>query len=331
MEFTRKSYPETRMRRNRTAGFIRKLVSETKLSIDDIIYPVFIIDGVNQEEIIESMPGIKRLTIDLLLKKLEILSQKGLSMVALFPVVTQDKRSLDANEAYNPEGLIQRAIKEIKEFFPEMGVLTDIALDPYTLSGQDGIIDEKGYVLNDITIDILVKQALSHARAGADVVAPSDMMDGRIGLIRKALEDKGYVNTKIMAYSAKYASCFYNPFRDAVESKENLLKADKKTYQLDPANHNEGLHEIFLDFSEGADIVMVKPASLYLDVLHDAKETFKAPIFAYQVSGEYSMLKLAINNGYLPQEAILEALLCIKRAGADAIFTYFAEEIADLL
>lgn len=325
-----RSYPTTRNRRLRTDKFTRNLVAETTLSMNDIIYPVFIIEGSNATEDIESMPGIQRVSVDILLTKLEKLVAKGLNLIALFPSLGQEKRSVMAEEAYNPHGLVQRAIQAIKAKFPDLGVLTDVALDPYTLSGQDGIINEHGYVLNDTTIDVLVQQALSHARAGADFVAPSDMMDGRIGVIRQALEQEGFINVKIMAYSAKYASNFYNPFRDAVASSNNLKKADKFTYQLDPANHVEGMHEIALDISEGADIVMVKPASFYLDVLYDAQQ-FGIPTFAYQVSGEYSMLKLAVDKGYLPESAILEALLCIKRAGACGIFTYFAEYLSDIL
>jgi porphobilinogen synthase len=278
------------------------------------------------------MPGIERLSIDLLIEEASYLAGLGVPAIALFPVVNQDVKSLDAAEAFNPEGLIQRAVRELKEHVPQMGVITDVALDPYTTHGQDGIIDDEGYVLNDETTAVLIRQALSHAGAGADVVAPSDMMDGRIGLIRQALEDAGYINTQIMAYSAKYASCYYGPFRDAVGSTVNLKGGDKKTYQMDPANSDEALQEVAMDIQEGADMVMVKPGMPYLDIVRRVKSELQVPTFAYQVSGEYAMHKAAIMNGWLKEkETVLESLLCFKRAGADGILTYFAKDVAQWL
>lgn len=323
-------FPTRRLRRLRKHDFSRRLVSENKLTVDDLIYPVFIIEGENYREPVPSMPKVERLTIDQLLIEAGLLVKYGVPVIALFPVVEQDKKSLMAEEAYNPDGLVQRAVKALKSHYPQLGVLTDVALDPYTLHGQDGIIDDDNYVLNDITIEVLVKQALSHAQAGADIVAPSDMMDGRIGKIRTALEEQGWINTQIMAYSAKYASCYYGPFRDAVGSAANLKGGDKKTYQVDPANSNEGLQEVALDLQEGADMVMIKPGMPYLDMVYRVKDYFGVPTFAYQVSGEYAMLMAAIQNGWLKEkEAIMESLLCFKRAGADGILTYFAKQVAE--
>ncbi|HDX0971644.1 TPA: porphobilinogen synthase [Pasteurella multocida] len=327
------SFPQRRLRRMRKQAFSRRLMAENKLSVEDLIYPVFIIEGEKQREPIPSMPGVERLTIDELLIEAELLVKYGVPVIALFPVIAQEKKSLMAEEAYHPDGLVQRAVKALKDKFPtELGILTDIALDPYTTHGQDGIIDQHGYVLNDVTSDILVKQALSHAKAGADIVAPSDMMDGRIGKIRHALEEKGFINTLIMAYSAKYASHYYGPFRDAVGSATNLKGGDKKTYQLDPANSDEGLQEVALDLQEGADMVMVKPGMPYLDLVYRVKTHFGVPTFAYQVSGEYAMHQAAIQNGWLKEkECIMESLLCFKRAGADGILTYYAKQVAEWL
>ena len=323
-------FPTRRLRRLRKHDFSRRLVAENKLTVDDLIYPVFIIEGENYREPVPSMPKVERLTIDQLLIEAGLLVKYGVPVIALFPVVGQDKKSLMAEEAYNPNGLVQRAVKALKSHYPQLGVLTDVALDPYTLHGQDGIIDDDNYVLNDITTEVLVKQALSHAQAGADIVAPSDMMDGRIGKIRTALEEQGLINTQIMAYSAKYASCYYGPFRDAVGSAANLKGGDKKTYQVDPANSNEGLQEVALDLQEGADMVMIKPGMPYLDMVYRVKDYFGVPTFAYQVSGEYAMLMAAIQNGWLKEkEAIMEGLLCFKRAGADGILTYFAKQVAE--
>lgn len=326
------SFPTRRLRRLRKHAFSRRLVAENTLTVNDLIYPVFIIEGENQRVAVPSMPKVERLTLDQLLVEAELLVKYGVPAIALFPVVEQDKKSLMAEEAYNPQGLVQRAVRALKQAFPELGVITDVALDPFTLHGQDGIIDENGYVLNDTTTEVLIKQALSHAEAGADIVAPSDMMDGRIGEIRKALEANGFINTQIMAYSAKYASNYYGPFRDAVGSAANLKGGDKRTYQLDPANGNEGLHEVALDIQEGADMVMVKPGMPYLDLVWRVKETFGVPTFAYQVSGEYAMHQAAIQNGWLKEkECIMESLLCFKRAGADGILTYFAKQVAEWL
>ena len=325
-------FPQRRMRRLRKHDFSRRLVAENQLTANDLIYPVFVIEGENHREAVPSMPGVERLTIDQLLIEAGVLVKYGVPMIALFPVVGGAKKSLMAEEAYNPEGLAQRAVRALKAAYPELGVMTDVALDPFTTHGQDGIIDEESYVLNDITTEILVKQALSHAEAGADVVAPSDMMDGRIGAIREALEANGFINTQIMAYSAKYASNYYGPFRDAVGSAGNLKGGNKFTYQVDPANANEGLHEVAMDIQEGADMVMVKPGMPYLDMVWRVKETFGVPTFAYQVSGEYAMHMAAIQNGWLKErECIIEGLLCFKRAGADGILTYFAKQVAEWL
>ena len=325
-------FPSTRMRRVRHQDFGRRLVRETSLSANDFIYPMFVLDGIGQREPVASMPGIDRLSIDLVLKEAEELLGLGIPAVALFPVTPSDAKSLDAKEAWNPGGLAQRAVRAIKAQFPDLGVITDVALDPFTTHGQDGIIDEQGYVINDVTVEALTKQALSHAEAGADIVAPSDMMDGRIGVIRDALEAQGYSETSILAYSAKYASAYYGPFRDAVGSAANLGKADKQSYQMDPANQNEALHEVVMDLSEGADMVMVKPGMPYLDIVHRVKSELQVPTFVYQVSGEYAMHMAAIQNGWLDRDKIiLESLLCIKRAGADGILTYFAKDAARLL
>ncbi|MGX9418598.1 porphobilinogen synthase [Vibrio sp. RC27] len=323
-------FPKRRMRRLRKHEYTRRLVSENQISVSDLIYPMFILMGKDRRERVESMPGIERLSIDLMLEEAQYLAQLGVPTIALFPVVGQEVKSLDAVEAYNPEGLLQRAVRMLKEKVPEMGVMTDIALDPFTTHGQDGIIDDTGYVLNEETTEVLIKQALSHAEAGADIVAPSDMMDGRIGLIRDALETSGFIHTQIMAYSAKYASNYYGPFRDAVGSASNLKGADKKNYQMDPANSDEALHEVAMDINEGADMVMVKPGMPYLDVVRRVKQELQVPTFAYQVSGEYSMHKAAIDNGWLKEkETVLESLLCFKRAGADGILTYFAKQVAE--
>ena len=331
MNFPPRQAPMSRMRRMRRDDFSRRLMRENVLTTNDLIYPVFVLEGQNQEQEIASMPKIKRQSIDLLLKTAERACEGGIPMLALFPVVTQNKTA-DAREAYNPEGLVQTAVRALRQNFPELGVMTDVALDPYTLSGQDGLTDATGYVLNDETIEVLVKQALSHAEAGAQVVAPSDMMDGRIGAIRQALEQHGHIHTRIMAYSAKYASAFYGPFRDAVGSAGNLGKSTKDEYQQDPANSNEALHEVALDISEGADMVMVKPGMPYLDVVRRVKDEFGVPTFAYQVSGEYAMLQAAIQNGWLDgDKVILESLLAFKRAGADGILTYFAIQAAEQL
>ncbi|MBF0786000.1 porphobilinogen synthase [Muribacter muris] len=326
------SFPHRRLRRLRKHDFSRRLIAEHKLTADDLIYPVFVIEGENQRVPVPSMPKVERLTIDQLLVEAGLLVKYGVPAIALFPVVGEAKKSLMAEEAYNPDGLAQRAVRALKQAYPELGVITDVALDPFTTHGQDGIIDDEGYVLNDMTTEVLVKQALSHAEAGADIVAPSDMMDGRIGAIRAALEANGFINTQIMAYSAKYASHYYGPFRDAVGSAANLKGGDKKTYQLDPANSNEGLHEVALDIQEGADMVMVKPGMPYLDLVYRVKQTFGVPTFAYQVSGEYAMHQAAIQNGWLQEKAcVMESLLCFKRAGADGILTYFAKQVAEWL
>jgi porphobilinogen synthase len=325
-------FPYTRMRRMRRDDFSRRLMAENHLSVNDLIYPVFVLEGKNRREVIESMPGIERLSIDFLLEEAKELVDIGVPAVAIFPVTPGDKKSLMAEEAFNEDGLAQRTVRALKEAFPELGVITDVALDPFTTHGQDGIIDDKGYVINDITTEILVKQALSHAEAGADVVAPSDMMDGRIGAIREALEADGHIHTRIMAYSAKYASSYYGPFRDAVGSAGNLKGADKKTYQMDPANSDEAIREVALDLQEGADMVMVKPGMPYLDIVRRVKDEFGVPTFAYQVSGEYAMHKAAIDNGWLSEEStIMESLLAFKRAGADGILTYFAKQAAQYL
>lgn len=322
-------FPHRRPRRNRKNDFSRRLVAEHQLTVNDLIYPMFVLEGINRRETIASMPGIERLSIDLLLQEAEQLVALGIPMIAIFPVTPLEQKSLLAEEAYNPDGLAQKAVKELKAAFPELGVMTDVALDPFTTHGQDGIIDDDGYIINDVTTEVLVQQALSHAEAGADVIAPSDMMDGRIGAIRAALEEAGHVNTQIMAYSAKYASNYYGPFRDAVGSASNLKGGSKVTYQMDPANSNEALLEVAMDIEEGADMVMVKPGMPYLDVVRRVKDEFGVPTFAYQVSGEYAMHMAAIENGWLKeQECILESLLCFKRAGADGILTYFAKRVA---
>ncbi|MDX1498931.1 MAG: porphobilinogen synthase [Woeseiaceae bacterium] len=318
-------FPRTRPRRSRRTAALRRLVAETTLAVDDFIYPVFVLEGRGQVEAVPSMPGIERKSIDKLVTELKDAVRLGIPAVALFPVVGSEKKSLDGAECCNPDGLVQRAIRSIKDACPDLTVVTDVALDPYTTHGQDGIIDDSGYVLNDVTVEMLVRQAVSHAEAGADVVAPSDMMDGRIGAIRDALEADGHVDTLILAYAAKYASCFYGPFRDAVGSAANLGGGDKATYQMAPANSDEALREVGLDIGEGADFVMVKPALPYLDVVRRVTETFGVPTFAYQVSGEYAMLKAAAGNGWLDEKkAVLEALTCIKRAGAAGILTYYA-------
>ncbi len=324
-------FPETRMRRMRRDDFSRRLMRETQLSVDNLIYPMFVLEGHQEREQVASMPGVDRLSIDLLIEEVKHLYKLGIPAVALFPVTPADAKSELAEEAFNPNGLAQRAVRAIKDAVPEMGVITDVALDPFTTHGQDGIIDAEGYVLNDRTVDTLVRQALSHAEAGADVVAPSDMMDGRIGEVRAALEQENFVNTRIMAYSAKYASAYYGPFRDAVGSAGNLGKADKKNYQMDPANTDEALHEVALDLAEGADMVMVKPGMPYLDIVRRVKDEFKVPTFVYQVSGEYAMHKAAAQQGWLDDNAdMMESLMCIKRAGADGILTYFAKQFAEL-
>lgn len=329
---TNRRFNTTRMRRMRRDDFSRRMMRENTLSANDFIYPLFVIEGENQTEAVPSMPGVSRLSIDLLVEEAQAAFALGIPAIALFPVTPEDVKSEDAREAYNPNGLAQRAVKAVKAACPELGVMTDVALDPFTTHGQDGLIDNHGYVLNDETVEVLVKQALSHAEAGADIVAPSDMMDGRVGAIRQALESAAYIHTKIMAYSAKYASAFYGPFRDAVGSAANLGKADKFTYQMDPANSDEALHEIALDLDEGADMVMVKPGMPYLDIVRRVKDEFRAPTYVYQVSGEYAMLQAAIQNGWLDEkQCILEALLAFKRAGADGILTYYAKQAAAYL
>ena len=325
------SFPGVRMRRMRRAEFSRRLMRETVLTADDFIYPVFIIDGKGRTQKVDSMPGIERVTIDRLMPLAEQCLKLEIPAMALFPAIDSRLKNPDGREAFNPKGLIPRAVAALKKRFPELGVMTDVALDPYTSHGQDGVIDDAGYILNDETLDILVKQALVQAAAGVDIVAPSDMMDGRIGRIRVALEKAGHIHTKIMAYSAKYASGFYGPFRDAVGSAKNLGAGDKKTYQMDPANSDEALWEVGLDLAEGADMVMVKPGLPYLDVLRRVKDEFKAPTYVYQVSGEYSMLRAAIGNGWLPESCVMESLVAFKRAGADGILSYFALDAAKAL
>ncbi|KQQ47636.1 delta-aminolevulinic acid dehydratase [Duganella sp. Leaf126] len=326
------AFPALRLRRMRRDPFSRALMRENVITSADLIYPVFILDGTNQRQTVASMPGVERVSVDLLLKVAQESVELGIPVMALFPVIEADGKSLDGAEAYNRDGLVPRAIRALKLAFPDLGILTDVALDPYTVHGQDGIIDEHGYVINDITTEVLVKQALCHAEAGADVVAPSDMMDGRIGAIRAALEEHGHIHTRIMAYSAKYASAFYGPFRDAVGSAANLGKGDKYQYQMDPANSDEALREVALDLAEGADMVMVKPGMPYLDIVRRVKDEFKVPTFAYQVSGEYAMLKAAAQNGWLDHDKVMmEAMMAFKRAGADAVLTYFALDIARLL
>ncbi|ATO35684.1 porphobilinogen synthase [Dickeya dianthicola] len=326
------TFPGRRLRRLRRHDFSRRLVAEHQVTVNDLIYPVFVMEGKQGRQEVPSMPGVYRLTIDELVREAEIIAKLGIPVLSLFPVIEADKKSLLAEEAYNPDGLVQRTVRALKDAVPELGLLTDVALDPYTTHGQDGVIDEDGYVVNDVTKEILVRQALSHAEAGAEIVAPSDMMDGRIGAIRDRLEAQGLVNTQIMAYSAKYASCYYGPFRDALVSSGNLKGGNKKTYQMDPANTNEALQEIAQDLQEGADMVMVKPGMPYLDVVSRVKDTFGVPTFAYQVSGEYAMQMAAIQNGWLQEQPlVMESLLCFKRAGADGVLTYFAKRVAEWL
>ncbi|NRB25492.1 porphobilinogen synthase [Shewanella sp.] len=332
MNIITSAFPQRRMRRMRKHDFSRRLMAENTLSVNDLIYPMFVIEGNNRTETIASMPGIERYSIDLLLKEAAELVELGIPLIALFPVTPSEKKTLLAEEAYSADALAQRAVRALKEAFPDLGVMTDVALDPFTTHGQDGIIDEDGYIVNDITTEILVKQALSHAEAGADIVAPSDMMDGRIGAIRQALEAAGHVNTQIMAYSAKYSSNYYGPFRDAVGSASNLKGGNKHSYQMDPANSDEALHEVALDIQEGADMVMVKPGMPYLDIVTRVKRELAVPTFAYQVSGEYAMHMAAIENGWLAEKAIvMESLLCFKRAGANGVLTYFAKRAAQWL
>nr|VFJ45675.1 MAG: porphobilinogen synthase [Candidatus Kentron sp. FM]VFJ66858.1 MAG: porphobilinogen synthase [Candidatus Kentron sp. FM]VFK21774.1 MAG: porphobilinogen synthase [Candidatus Kentron sp. FM] len=327
-----RTFPRARPRRMRRDEFSRRLMRETTLTPDDLIYPLFILEGTGRREPVASMPGIERLSVDLLLEEAEKLVRLGLPAIALFPVTPRYKKSSDAREAWNPDGLIQQAVRRLKQEFPGLGIITDVALDPFTTHGQDGLIDDSGYVLNDTTVDALVKQALSHAEAGADIVAPSDMMDGRIGAVRDALEAADHHNTRILAYSAKYASAFYGPFRDAVGSAANLSGGNKYSYQMDPANTDEALQEVALDLDEGADIVMIKPGMPYLDIVRRVKDRFGVPTFVYQVSGEYAMIRAAVQNGWLDErQIVLEALLGLKRAGADAILTYFAKQVAGWL
>jgi porphobilinogen synthase len=329
---TKDFFPATRLRRMRYQAFSRRLMQENQLSVDDLICPLFVIEGQNQQQNVASMPGVSRLSIDLLLKEAGSLLELGIPAIALFPVIDPSQKSLDAAEAFNPEGLAQRAVKALKKSFPELGVITDIALDPFTSHGQDGLLNAQGYVINDETVAVLCKQALSHAEAGADIVAPSDMMDGRIGAIRQTLENHGHVNTRILAYSAKYASSFYGPFRDAVGSAGNLGGGNKYSYQMDPANSDEALREIAMDIQEGADMIMIKPGMPYLDIIRRAKDEFGVPTFAYQVSGEYAMLKAAAQNGWLDEkQVVLESLLAFKRAGCNGILTYYAKAAAQWL
>ncbi len=323
------SFPRVRMRRMRRDDFSRRLMRETRLTTDDLIYPMFVIEGQRARVPVPSMPGVERVSIDELVRDATELLVLGVPAIALFPVPAETGKSLDGREAWNPDGLVQRALRALKKQVPGLGVITDVALDPYTTHGQDGIIDGAGYVVNEATVAALTRQALSHASAGADIVAPSDMMDGRIGVLRDALEEAGHIHTRILAYAAKYASGFYGPFRDAVGSSRSLGKADKRTYQMDPANSDEALYEVALDLEEGADMVMVKPALPYLDIIRRVKDEFGAPTFAYQVSGEYAMLKAATQNGWLDERTVvLETLTAIKRAGADGILTYFARDAA---
>jgi porphobilinogen synthase len=329
IETGRGAFSRVRMRRLRRDDFSRRMVRESRLSADDLIWPVFVLEGTNKRQAVKSMPGVERLSIDLLVKEAREAYKFGIPAIALFPVVPQSKKSLDAIEAFNPEGLAQRAVRALKKALPELGVITDVALDPFTTHGQDGLIDAKGYVLNDETVEVLVRQAVSHAEAGADIVAPSDMMDGRIGAIRDALEDAGHIHTKILSYAAKYASSYYGPFRDAVGSAKNLGGGGKHTYQMDPANGDEALWEVALDLEEGADMVMVKPGMPYLDVVRRVKDEFGAPTFVYQVSGEYAMLKAAAQKGWLDEKAVvMEAMMSFRRAGADGILTYYARDVA---
>lgn len=332
MTYNNINFPQTRMRRMRYNDFSRRLMRENRLSVDDLIYPMFVTEGSNQRESISSMPGIERLSLDLLLAEAHELYDLGIPAIALFPVTSADKKSEHAAEAYNPEGLVQRSVRALKKAVPELGIITDVALDPFTTHGQDGLVNQDGYVMNDETIDVLTRQALSHAEAGADIVAPSDMMDGRIGAIRQALEAENHINTLILAYSAKYASSFYGPFRDAVGSAGMLGKGNKYSYQMDPANSDEAMREIQLDLQEGADMVMVKPGMPYLDIIRRVKDQYGVPTFAYQVSGEYAMLKAASMNGWLDEkQVVMESLLAFKRAGSDAILTYYAKSVAQWL
>ncbi len=325
-------FPATRMRRMRKDDFSRRLMSETLLTPDDLIYPIFVVEGKSERQAVSSMPGIERLSIDELVKEAGELKSLAIPAIMLFPVPDPASKTQNGEEAFNPDGLAQRAIKAVKDKYPEMGIITDVALDPFTTHGQDGIIDDTAYVLNDVTVETLVKQALSHAEAGADIVAPSDMMDGRIGAIREAFEENGHFNARILAYSAKYASSYYGPFRDAVGSASYLGQGTKEDYQMDPANAHEAIQEIALDLQEGADMVMVKPAMPYLDIIRLVKDRFAVPTFAYQVSGEYAMHMAAFENGWLDEEAVMqESLLAIKRAGADAILTYFAKKVAKII
>ncbi|MDO3721115.1 porphobilinogen synthase [Marinobacter sp. chi1] len=329
---TPRVFPATRLRRNRASDFSRRLVREHQLTPDHLIYPVFVLEGEQQREAVPSMPGVERLSIDLLVELAGELVALGIPAVALFPVVSAEQKDLSGSEAWNPDGLAQRAVRALKQAQPELGVITDVALDPFTTHGQDGIIDHDGYVLNDVTVEALVKQAVSHADAGADVVAPSDMMDGRVAAIREALESAGHVNTRILAYSAKYASSYYGPFRDAVGSAGNIGKGNKFSYQMDPANSDEAIHEVAMDLSEGADMVMIKPGMPYLDIVHRVKTELQAPTFVYQVSGEYAMHMAAAQNGWLDGDAVMmESLMAMRRAGADAILTYFAVRAARLM
>ncbi|MGQ9831524.1 MAG: porphobilinogen synthase [Thermochromatium sp.] len=329
LDTPRSAYPATRMRRMRRDDFSRRLMRETTLTPDDLIWPVFVLEGQGQREPVPSMPGVERLSIDLLIEAAREAHQLGIPVMALFPVTPPAAKSLDAREAFNPDGLAQRAVRALKDAVPELGVMTDVALDPFTTHGQDGLIDASGYVLNDETVEVLVRQAVSHAEAGADIVAPSDMMDGRIGAVRAALEAAGHIHTRILAYSAKYASSYYGPFRDAVGSAANLGAGNKYTYQMDPANANEAIHEVALDLAEGADMVMVKPGMPYLDIVRRVKDQFGVPTFVYHVSGEYAMLKAASLNGWLNEKAVvLEAMVSMKRAGADGILTYYARDVA---
>ncbi len=330
--FSFSPFPQKRMRRMRHDEFSRRLMQESHLHVDDLIYPVFVLNGKNRSENVQSMPGVVRQSLDLLLVQAENCLRLGIPALAIFPVIDDELKNLTASEAYNPEGLVPRVVRQLKQNFPELGVITDIALDPYTSHGQDGLIDEQGYVLNDETMSVLCQQALVHAQAGADVVAPSDMMDGRIAAIRSSLDSQQFIHTRILAYSAKYASSFYGPFRDAVGSAANLGAGNKYTYQMDPANSDEALWEVGLDLNEGADMVMIKPGMPYLDIVRRVKDQYKAPTFVYQVSGEYAMLKAAAINGWLNEEAcVLESLLSFKRAGADGILTYYAVEAAKWL
>jgi porphobilinogen synthase len=326
---TPSQYPAVRMRRMRRDPFSRALMRENTVTASDLIYPVFIIDGQNQRQQVASMPGVERVSVDLLMKVAEECVSLGIPVLALFPMVDASLKTYDGVEATNPEGLVPRAVRELKRNFPQLGIMTDVALDPYTTHGQDGLPDENGYIVNEKTIAMLTRQAMAQAEAGVDIIAPSDMMDGRIGAIRMALEEKEFIHTRIMAYSAKYASGYYGPFRDAVGSSANLGKADKNTYQMDPANSDEALREVALDIAEGADMVMVKPGMPYLDVVRRVKDEFKVPTFAYQVSGEYAMLQAAFQNGWLdPDKIILETMMSFKRAGADGVLTYFALDVA---